>query len=86
MSNLHISLFLCSLDTCFWNDKKLRGNDVASFRKKDAVECQKLCQINDECYYWTVNRYRRCFLKNANALSGLSTKSGFTSGPKICCK
>ena len=76
-----------SLDTCFWNNKKLPGNDVESFKNmEDAAECQQLCQSNDECYYWTLNRYRKCFLKNANALSSLSTGSGFTSGPKICRK
>ena len=80
--------FLFSLDTtCFWSDKKLPGNDVESFRNvEDATECQKLCQINEECFYWTYLKNGRCFLKNANALSTLATKKGPTSGPKICRK
>ena len=58
-----------------------------SFRNvEDAAECQKLCQSSDECYYWTINKNGECFLKDANALSALSTKSGSTSGPKICRK
>ena len=52
-----------------------------------AVECQKLCQRNDECYYWTfVGKNGECYLKNANAMSAPSKKQGSISGPKICRK
>ena len=60
---------------------------MESFRNvEDASECQNLCQINEECFYWTYLKNGRCFLKNANALSTLATKKGPTSGPKICRK
>ena len=78
---------ICFLDPCYWEDTALPHNDVDSFPNvKDAVECQKHCQNNVECSYWTVSSKRVCFLKNQNAMSNHKVAPNFTSGPKNCGK
>ena len=84
-----INIFhLYSLDiSCFMQDTALPNNDVDSYPKvKDPVKCQKLCQDNVECYYWTMNKKGNCFLKNQNAILNVVAKPKFTSGLKNCGK
>ena len=77
--------FKCSLETCFWKDTSLPGNDVDSFASEDdPVKCKKFCKANHDCYAWTVKN--GCYLKNENALLAKTVDAGYTSGPKICGK
>ena len=57
------------------------GFDIAATASASADDCQKICQQNDQCKYWTFIG-GMCHLKNVQTNIGPLT--GATSGPKDC--
>ena len=57
---------------------------------EDAATCQKLCQNEPRCYFWTwatpdffdVNYRKDCYLKAENVV--MANEKGLISGPKNC--
>lgn len=77
---------------CYSKDIDYYGHDIG--RKKDlksANECQKQCQSDSKCHFWTWGspkakgkRKLKCYLKNKKATKGTSKQIGVVSGPKFC--
>ncbi|PHJ22532.1 microneme protein [Cystoisospora suis] len=52
---------------------------------ESAANCQKACQQNAKCSFWTFTRLRRhCFLKDGRAPSGAVKNRLAVSGPREC--
>ena len=80
-----------SISGCFQNGKDYAGSDIysSSFWTSNAEGCQKLCQNNNECEYWTwILPYENdgsdgsCYLKNSKGQ--ITDEINATSGPKYC--
>ena len=85
------TLFQTEILGCFLYDIDYKGTNLNaehSIRTEDAATCQKMCQNDAQCYFWTWatpdfhdSRYRKdCYLK-ANDVAMASDK-GVISGPK----
>ena len=73
---------------CFANDLDSEGNDIQSAIEgiASAADCQKLCNNNVDCNYFTYGstvHSGNCWLKSEKATI-LSSYPGLISGPKIC--
>ena len=77
------SLFL---DSCFEFDTDYTGNTIKTHEDvQSRMECQALCQTNDNCKAWTLGETAyvgNCILKSSDA--GRQSHSEITSGPKYC--
>jgi len=62
----------------------LYGNDLgATPNILNTEDCQKLCQANSDCKFFTYDsRDKKCYLKNAASLP--TAIAGVVSGPKVC--
>ena len=80
---------------CFLYDIDYKGTNLNAehtIRTEDAATCQKLCQNEPNCYFWTwatpdfhdVNYRKDCYLKASNVV--LANEMGVISGPKDCGK
>ena len=67
--------------------------DVATISNvEDPESCQKECQKNPECKFWTYNNEfaqwrpgrKKCWLQNANAPETNTTCTTCTRGPRDC--
>jgi hypothetical protein len=78
---------------CFLYDIDYKGTNLNaehSMRTEDAATCQKLCQNEPRCYFWTwattdffdVNYRKDCYLKAENVV--MANENGLISGPKNC--
>lgn len=78
---------------CFQNDVDFIGtnlNQEHSLKTQDAETCQKMCQNNDGCFFWTWATdnyfdaaYRKdCYLKKSSIQA--QNQYGTISGPKNC--
>ena len=78
---------------CFLYDIDYKGTNLNaehSMRTEDAATCQKLCQNEPRCYFWTwatpdffdVNYRKDCYLKAENVV--MANEKGLISGPKNC--
>ena len=87
------SLFQTETLGCFLYDIDYKGTNLNAehqIRTEDAATCQKMCQKEPQCYFWTwatpefhdPNYRKDCYLK-ANDVSMASDK-GLISGPKNC--
>ena len=73
---------------CFNNDLDSYGNDIGSAIKdvSSAAACQKLCNSNADCNYFTYGKTvysGNCWLKSKK-LTPLTSAPGLISGPKTC--
>ena len=67
---------------CNEYDVNYSGNNVKSGTSNNEWECQKMCQENSKCQFWTfVKAHRKCWLKDAKSAS---KSNGLVSGPKLC--
>eukprot|EP00931_Biecheleriopsis_adriatica_P021464 TRINITY_DN14025_c0_g2_i1.p1 TRINITY_DN14025_c0_g2~~TRINITY_DN14025_c0_g2_i1.p1 ORF type:complete len:724 (+),score=109.18 TRINITY_DN14025_c0_g2_i1:35-2206(+) len=86
------------LNACF-NDRTYRGGDLGPSSAANAEECQRQCQDNSDCHYFTFligGSYAGCNLKTSNATTeGSSTDcttgntggaTSCASGPKQCAQ
>ena len=69
------------IGSCFEQNKDFFGNDVGDTTASDEYDCQKECQNDDSCNYWTWYN-NRCYIKNSD--SGQASLIGAISGPKFC--
>ena len=76
---------------CFQNGKDYAGSDIfsSSFWTSNAERCQKLCQNNNDCLYWTWilpnendGSDGSCYLKSSKGQ--ITDEINATSGPKYC--
>merc|ERR1712156_251308 len=97
MSALTLILLTTLIQTgtlgCFLYDIDYKGtnlNSEHSIRTEDAATCQKMCQNNPQCYFWTWaspefhdSNYRKdCYLKSSDV--SMTSDNGLVSGPKNC--
>ena len=73
---------------CFNNDLDSYGNDIGSAIKdvSSAAACQKLCNSNADCNYFTYGKTvysGNCWLKSKK-VTPLTSAPGIISGPKTC--
>ena len=69
-------------DACFDLNIDYYGSDIAASQSvATAEDCQKICQQNDQCRYWTLYG-GICFSKNV--MTNVGPLAGATSGPKDC--
>ena len=91
-----ISLAFLPLFTlgCFLTNVDYKGTNLNaehSLRTEDAAMCQKMCQNNQNCYFWTWATpdfwdsayHKDCYLKASDAVA-YSNEYGLISGPKDC--
>ena len=70
------------------------GNDLPGMPVKyvaNPTACQKLCQSNSNCNFWTYRHGyysydRKCWLKSSDTGRVSALYEGLTSGPKKCGK
>ena len=69
---------------CFDYDRDYYGNDVGDTFAENPKACQKLCQDNPKCKYWTlkVEEDNVCLFKSAK--TGTQVYEDAVSGPKYC--
>ena len=69
---------------CFAHKIDYMGNDIRQVQTSNDIECQKACQIEPNCKYWTllVSR-KKCHLKSAKEI-GSTNHEDLISGPKTC--
>ena len=71
-------------DPCYF-EGGYPSNDIitTAIVVNDAASCQKECQKNDQCQFWTFNSGNgACWLKSDKTSE--SPGAGKTSGPKFC--
>jgi len=83
-------LHLADANDCFNNDLDSYGNDIGSAIKdvSSAAACQKLCNSNADCNYFTYGKTvysGNCWLKSKKMIP-LTSAPGLISGPKTCPK
>ena len=84
------TFFLSSL-ACFEENINLQGEDlllVPASNTMSTSECQKLCNQELTCFYWTYNQGTKlCYLKwdITNWQTMYKVKQGTMSGSKRCC-
>ena len=66
-----------------------KGNEIEwhsrALNVKDAIKCEKLCQENSECKFWTFNpKNKICYLQKKNVTNDKDTCPECTRGPKFC--
>ena len=78
-----IKLFL---DTCFFEDTVYPGTHIQSspLTTNDPASCQKECQKDDQCQYWSFNTGNGGCKLLAELAAPESSAGGITSGPKFC--
>ena len=77
-------IFIKYLDDCFDFGFDYLGYDVMEQSGiQDFLDCQKLCQENGKCLYWS-SHSGKCWLKYSNAGSTVSDIENVVSGPKYC--
>ena len=69
---------------CFAHKIDYMGNDIRQVQTSNDIECQKACQNEPNCKYWTllVSR-KKCHLKSAKEI-GSTNHEDLISGPKTC--
>ena len=69
---------------CFVHKVDYWGNDIRQVQTSTDVECQKACQNEPKCKYWTlVLSLQKCHLKSAKEI-GSTNNPDLISGPKTC--
>ena len=69
---------------CFVHKVDYWGNDIRQVQTSTDVECQKACQNEPKCEYWTlVLSLQKCHLKSAKEI-GSTNNPDLISGPKTC--
>ena len=79
---------------CFLTNVDYKGSNLNaehSLRTEDATMCQKMCQKDANCYFWTWATtdffdpayHKECYLKPKNAVIS-KNENGLISGPKDC--
>ena len=93
MTNLGLSIQEQN-KTCFEENTDIKGYDLPGMPYEDITNptaCQKLCQSNSQCNFWTYGLdatqwfHRNCWLKSSDTGRN-SAFPGLTSGRKTCCK
>ena len=71
-------------DDCYADQVDYYGHDIESLVTNNEWECQKACQGNDNCKFWTlVKSIRKCHLKNGKTITDTNNPD-VISGPKKC--
>ena len=69
---------------CFAHKIDYLGNDIRAVQTETAEDCQKACQKEHNCKYWTfVKSIKKCHLKNAKSIGGTNSDD-LVSGPRTC--
>ena len=78
-----IKLFL---DTCFFEETVYPGTHIQSspLTTNDPASCQKECQKDDQCQFWSFNTGNGGCKLLAELAAPESSAGGITSGPKFC--
>ena len=77
-------MFLCPLDSCFYNNVNIIGLDYRSLALPTPYDCQDECSVDAGCYNFVFNSANNiCYLK-AGADGIKSLDAGYVSGPKKC--
>ena len=90
---LLLLIFPVFTSACYLYNVDYKGTNLNGdhqIRTEDAASCQKLCQNEPACYFWSWITpqfsdwsYRKdCYLKAENA--AISSQDGVISGPKDC--
>ena len=78
------------LESCAYEQNvEYCGNDVAIKTATDETNCQKLCQHNAECNFWSFDRTDQvpvCWMKSSDSGRRSSAHFQWVSGPKFCSK
>ncbi len=92
MKGLFYLILFASTNACYLYDINYKGPNLNEYSLKtaDAATCQRICQENANCQFWTWistsytdwNQRQDCNLKASNAL--ISGDQGAISGPKDC--
>ena len=60
------------------------GHDILALTTNNEWECQKACQDNDNCKFWTLAKsIKKCHLKNGKSIDKTNNPN-LISGPKKC--
>ena len=70
--------------TCLEIDVEYHGNNIdITNQKASTPDCQRLCQSNPKCKYFTfITNNKKCWLKSSN--TGWRKTAGSISGQKYC--
>ena len=86
--NNYISLQCPTIfEGCIDSNYKFYGSDIPNYKSEKAEnpeDCQKLCQDNGDCKFWTLSENHKCYLKNVSAPGGRIHAIGAFSGTVDC--
>ena len=78
------TISLKNLDDCYEDHIDYIGNDFEYLQTENVWECQKACQDNPNCKFWTlIKSMKKCHLKTAKTI-GNTKNPDLISGPKKC--
>ena len=78
---------------CVETNTAYPGSDINDIPEQDAITenlCQKACQRNMDCVWWTLDLFswnsteKGCYLKGEKDSTKRSVRFGAVSGPKRC--
>ena len=73
-----------NLDDCYEDNTDYPENDFRQLQTENVWECQKACQDDEKCQFWTLAKStKKCHLKTAKKI-GCRTCPDLISGPKNC--
>ena len=70
-------------DDCYDYQIDYIGNDLKNFRVGSVWECQKACQDEQSCQFWTFLKPNHCWLKDSKTIAS-GKNENLISGPKRC--